>query len=205
MTQKPRETRYVRELAAAKLPAGAGRKASVAIERIEVKKDKQVKLRFSSWQGSRMQARPLDLTEEELLPLFDAALRAGVFSEQFMRDLGGLLASARAPDEPAAPAQPTTDLEKVQAHFHDLIRSRAGDLLGNQASSLPQLSREEASEEEPAWFPVEGMHGGFKYWWDPASSRLRLMSESWSRIAAGSGRLHEVTPSGARLLGEGFV
>jgi hypothetical protein len=205
MTQKLRETRYVRELAAAKLPAGAGGKASIAIERLEVKKDKQVKIRFSSWQGARMQARPLDLTEEELLPLFDAALRGGVFSEQFMRDLGGVLASARAPDEQPAPAQPTTDLEKVQTHFHDLIRSRAGDLLGDQASSLPQLSRDEASEEEPAWLPVEGMHGGFKYWWDPASSGLRLMSESWSRVAAGSGQLHEITPTGARLLAEGFV
>jgi hypothetical protein len=204
MTQKLRETRYVRELAAAKLPIGTRAKASVAIERIEVKKDKQVKLRFSSWQGARMQAQPLDLTEDELLPLFDAALRAGVFSDEFIRDLGGLLASARAPVQ-AVPAPPTTDLEKIQGHFHDLIRSRAGDLLGDQASSLPQLSREQASEEEPAWFPVEGMHGGFKYWWDSSSPGLRLMSESWSRVAAGSGQLHEVTPTGARLLGEGFV
>jgi hypothetical protein len=204
MTQKPRETRYVRELAVAKLPAGAGRKASVAIERIEMKKDQQVKLRFSSWQGARMQARPLELTEEDLLPLFDAALRAGVFSDQFIRDLGGLLASARAPVQPV-PTPPASDLEQIQAHFHDLIRSRAGDLLADQASNLPQLSTERASEEDPAWFPVEGMHGGFKYWWDPSSSGLRLMSESWSRVAAGSGQLHEVTPSGARLLGEGFV
>jgi hypothetical protein len=204
MTQKLRETRYVRELAAAKLPTGARGKAAVAIERIEMKKDKQVKLRFSSWQGTRMQAQPLDLTEEELLPLFDAALRAGVFSDEFIRDLGGLLASARTPVQ-AVPAPPTTDLEKIQGHFHDLIRSRAGDLLGDPASSLPQLSRERASEEEPAWFPVEGMHGGFKYWWDSSSPGLRLMSESWSRVAAGSGQLHEVTPTGARLLGEGFV
>jgi hypothetical protein len=43
MTQEPRGTRYVRELAAAKLPAGAGGKTWVAIERIEVKKDKPVK------------------------------------------------------------------------------------------------------------------------------------------------------------------
>lgn len=149
MTQKLRETRCVRELAAAKLPAGAGRKASVAIERIEVKRDKQVKVRFSSWQGARMQARPLDLTEEELLPLFDAALRAGVFSDQFIRDLGGLLASARAPAQAAPSPPPTTDLEKIQTNFHDLIRSRAGERLGDQASSLPQLSREQASEEEP--------------------------------------------------------
>jgi hypothetical protein len=158
MTQKPRETRSVRELAAAKLPAGAGGKASVAIERIEVKEEKRVKLRFSSWQGARLQARPLDLTEEELLPLFDAALRAGVFSDEFIRDLGGLLASVRAPVQ-AVPAPPTTDLEKIQAHLHDLIRSRAGNQLGDQASSLPRLSRERGLEEDPAWFPVEGCMG----------------------------------------------
>jgi hypothetical protein len=204
MTQKPRETRYVRELAAAKLPVGPGGKVSVAIERIHMKKADQVEIRFSSWQGTRMLPRPLGLPEEELLPLFDAALRAGVFSDRFIRDLGGLLASAMAPVEAAA-APSATDLEKIQAHFHNLIRSRAGDLIGAQASSMPQLSRERASEEEPAWFPVEGMHGGFKYWWDASSPGLRLMSESWSRVAAGSGHLHEITPTGARLLGEGFV
>jgi hypothetical protein len=49
------------------------------------------------------------------------------------------------------------------------------------------------------------MDGGFKYWWDDSAPGLRLMSESWSRAAPGSGQLHEITPSGASLLGEGFI
>jgi len=31
------------------------------------------------------------------------------------------------------------------------------------------------------------------------------MTESWSAAVAGSGQLHEVTATGSRLLGEGFV
>jgi hypothetical protein len=88
MTQKLRDTRHARELANAKLPSGPGRKSFAAIERIHVKKADQVEIRFSSWEGSRMLPRPLDLTEEELLPLLDAALRAGVFSETFIEALG---------------------------------------------------------------------------------------------------------------------
>jgi hypothetical protein len=84
---KPRETKYARELASAKLPSGTGGKSSVAIERLHVKQADQVKIRFSQWTGSRMMPKPLDLTEEELLPLFDAAMRAGVFSDAFTQGL----------------------------------------------------------------------------------------------------------------------
>ena len=126
-----------------------------------------------------------------------------MFSATFTQGLRSVLAGTDAPAEPAAST--ATDLEKVQAHFHTLIRSRAGDRIGDQASSLPELSKEDGSEEKPAWFPVDGMDGGFKYWWDAAASGLRLMSESWSRRVAGSGQLHEITAAGARLLGEGFV
>ena len=31
------------------------------------------------------------------------------------------------------------------------------------------------------------------------------MSKSWSRGAPVSGQLHEITPNGASLLGEGFI
>jgi hypothetical protein len=85
---KPRETKYARELASAKLPSGLGGKPSVAFER---------------------------------LPLLDAAMHAGVFSDAFTQGL------------------------------------------------------------------------------------RRLVSESWSRAAPGSGQLHEITPQGASLLGEGFI
>jgi hypothetical protein len=201
---KPRETKYARELASAKLPSGPGGKSSVAIERLHVKQANQVKIRFSQWTGSRMMPKPLDLPEEELLPLLDAAMRAGVFSDAFTQGLRRMVSEAGPPVDLAA-AGPDADLEKVQAHFHALIRSRAGTALGAQAASLPRLSRAAPSEAEPGWLAVDGMDGGFKYWWDDSAPGLRLMSESWSRAAPGSGQLHEITPNGASLLGEGFI
>lgn len=141
MTQRLRDTRYARELAAAKLSSGPGGKTFVGIERIHVKQTDQIEIRFSSWEGTRMLPRALDLPEEELLPL-EAALRAGVFTETFARGLRSVVAGMGAPPDPAA-ASTTTDLEKVQAHFHTLIRSRAGDRVGDEASSLPVLSKTE--------------------------------------------------------------
>lgn len=199
MTQKLRETRFLRELAVAKLPAGG--KAFAAVERIYVKKTKREEIRFSLWQGARMQAKPLGLPEAELLSLLRTGLEAGVFSDDFIGGLREALGGA----PPAARAAPATDLDRVQAHFHELIRARAGERLGAEGVSLPTLAKGRGTEEEPIEFPVSGMSGGFKYWWDVSSPALRLMSESWSRTVPGSGQLHEVTPTGARLLGEGFV
>jgi hypothetical protein len=204
MTQPLRDTRYARELATAKLPSGPGGKSFVAIERIFVKQTDQVEIRFSGWEGSRMMPRPLDLPEDELLPLMRAALSAGVFSEAFVQSLRSLVTELGGSSEPKV-SQESTELERVQAHFHDLIRSRAGDLVRKHSISLPSLVVGVGTDDDPAWFPIEGMHGGFKYWWDAATSGLRLMTESWSDVVVGSGQLHEVTPAGARLLGEGFV
>jgi hypothetical protein len=203
MTQPLRDTKYARELATAKLPSGSTGNSYVAIERIFVKQMEQVEIRFSCWEGSRMMPRALDLPEDELLPLIRAAIREGVFSEAFMESLRGLVGELT-DSEPEIPRD-LTDLDRVQAHFHALIRSRAGDLLREHAKNLPTLAVDVAREDDPVLFPIEGMQGGFKYWWDPTSSGLRLMTESWSGVVAGSGQLHEITPSGARLLGEGFV
>jgi hypothetical protein len=207
MPSKPRDTRLTRELAAARLPSGSG---SVAVERIEVKKTGREEIRFSRWEGARMMPRPLALSEDELLPLLEAGLREGVFSEALVSGLRRALSgSSASPASPARPqvAEPTAagDMGRIERHFHELIRSRAGDRLGPLGSSLPRLTPTSGTEDEPAWFPVEGIDGGFKYWWDPSAPGLRLMSESWSRQAAGSGQLHEVTPAGARLLAEGFI
>jgi hypothetical protein len=204
MTPPLRDTRYAREIASAKLPSGPRGKSFVAIERIFVKKAKQEEIRFSLWEGSRMMPRPLDLPEQELLPLLQAAIGAGVFSEAFVDDLRAALNGVGNRSQPAA-LEDLTDLERVQAHFHELMRARAGDALRAHPGSLPSLAVGVGTEEEPGWFPIHGMNGGFKYWWDAATSGLRLMAESWSETVAGSGQLHEVTPAGARLLGEGFV
>jgi hypothetical protein len=204
MTQPLRDTRYARELATAKLPSGPSGNSFVAIERIFVKQAEQVEIRFSLWEGSRMMPRPLDLPEDELLPLMRVAIHAGVFSEAFVESLRTLVGELGKGSAPKV-AQELTDLERVQAHFHDLIRSRAGDLVREHSTSLPSLTVGVGTDDEPAWFPIEGMHGGFKYWWDATTSGLRLMTESWSSAVTGSGQLHEITPAGARLLGEGFV
>ena len=203
MTRSLRDTKYARELATAKLPSGPSGSAFVAIERIYIKQADQVEIRFSRWEGSRMMPRPLGLPEEELLPLLSAALRAGVFSEAFTEGLR-VVVNAVSSTAPGGVAGPATELERVQAHFHALIRSRAGDLI-REHPNLPMLTAGAGTQDEPLWFPIEGMSGGFKYWWDTAAAGLRLMTESWSRVVAGSGQLHEITPAGARLLGEGFV
>jgi hypothetical protein len=205
MPSKPRDTKLTRELAAAKLPSGTSGKGSVAIERLQVKKDDRVEIRFSRWEGTRMMPRALSLPEEELLPLLEAGIREGVFSDQFTGQLRRALGGATPDAGKTTESRPAGDLARIEGHFHDLIRARAAGRLGEQASSLPRLEAGTGTEDEPVWFPVDGMDGGFKYWWDSSAQGPRLMSESWSRTVAGSGQLHEVTPDGSRLLAEGFV
>jgi hypothetical protein len=88
MTLPLRDTKYARELATARLPSGPGGTSYAAIERILVTQTGQIEVRFSLWQGSRMMPRPLDLPEDELLPLLRAACQAGVFSEAFPGSAG---------------------------------------------------------------------------------------------------------------------
>jgi len=65
------------------------------IERLWVKDAAQEEIRFSWWKnlgnGDQMMERPLDVPEDELLDLFRGGLSAGVFSEDFTRQLTGLL------------------------------------------------------------------------------------------------------------------
>src|SRR5438045_8183023 len=138
MTQPRRDTRYAREIATAKRPSGQDGKCFVAIERIFVRQAEQIEIRFSSWEGSRMLPRPLDLPEAELFPLMRAAIEAGVLSEAFLDKLRHLLGGVgKGPDQAAT--RELTELDRVQAHFHDLMRSRAGDQLREYSASLPSL------------------------------------------------------------------
>ncbi len=204
MTEPLRNTKYAKEIATAKLPSGSSKKSFVAIERIFVKEAKQIEIRFSLWEGSKLMPRALDLPEDELLSLMSAAIRAGVLSPEFTTGLRRAL-NELAPGAADGVSKDASELDRIQAHFHQLIRSRAGDSIGDDGVALPTLEVGAGTQDDPIWFPIDGMHGGFKYWWDTSAKRLRLMTESWSRVAAGSGQLHEVTASGASLLGEGFV
>jgi len=96
-------------------------------------------------------------------------------------------------------------LQAIQDHFHEVIRSRAGDLVDEHKLILPDLGELFASDEPRAWFPIPGMYGGFSYWLEEDDSGVHLVSESWCRVAEGSGQRHIITAGGYELVDEGFV
>jgi hypothetical protein len=83
-----RDTPYATELATADLNG-------CRIERLHVKEQDQDEIRFSWWVDGRMANRPLDLPENELLPLLRLAIEQGVFTEAFLRDLHSMLYDVR--------------------------------------------------------------------------------------------------------------
>lgn len=83
-----RETGYAKEVATADING-------CRIERIIVKEFGQPEIRFSWWKDGRFQTRPLDLSEQELLPLVEEAIRQGVFSEWFLQKLHSALYNTR--------------------------------------------------------------------------------------------------------------
>ncbi|HIY23180.1 MAG TPA: hypothetical protein H9837_02565 [Candidatus Brachybacterium merdigallinarum] len=54
---------------------------------------------------------------------------------------------------------------------------------------------------ETLWVPYPGMYGGFSL----SVHRGRLVVESWSRVAGGSGQAHVITEGGCVMVEEGFV
>jgi len=100
---------------------------------------------------------------------------------------------------------PSDTLCAIERHFHALIRQRAGTLIDEHGLQLPNLSELLGASESKAWFPIPGMYGGFRYWLEGQGADTRLITESWCRIADGSGQRHEVTVAGSRLVEEGFV
>lgn len=96
-------------------------------------------------------------------------------------------------------------LDRIQAHFDELIRARARDIEPLPEFAPPRLQIPLPRKEEPAWFPVPGMYGGFAYWFEGSDAALRLVTESWCRVVEGSGQRHEITEDGCRLVEEGFV
>jgi hypothetical protein len=96
-------------------------------------------------------------------------------------------------------------LLKLQQHFHTVIRGRAARLVEEHALRLPELEPLLEMVEQRIWFAVPGMYGGFGYRLERAGEEPLLVAESWSRVVGGSGQRHEITPSGSRLVAEGFV
>lgn len=87
-----RDTPYAREIATADL-------AGNRIERLYVKSQDQEEIRFSRWKDGNMANRPLDLPEEELLPLLELAMSEGVFTDKFLSDLQTALDGHRKTEE----------------------------------------------------------------------------------------------------------
>lgn len=98
-------------------------------------------------------------------------------------------------------------IQAIQNHFHALIRERSRGLADEHGLALPEIVSLFSTRDpkQRAWLPVPGMYGGFTYWAAGSGPAARLMVESWSRVVEGSGQRHEVTPSGYRLIDEGFV
>jgi hypothetical protein len=96
-------------------------------------------------------------------------------------------------------------LLKIQAHFHQAIRSRIDEPLPNHNLRLPELEPLLELKEPAMWFPVPGMAGGFSYKLVQTGVNAKLVSDSWSRMADGSGQRHEITSRGWKLTDEGFV
>jgi hypothetical protein len=83
-----RDTTYATELATAEVN-------DCRIERLHVKGEGQDEIRFSWWPDGKMANRPLDLPEGLLLDLFRKAIEAGVFSDEFLRNLHSVLYDTR--------------------------------------------------------------------------------------------------------------
>jgi hypothetical protein len=80
MPQPLRDTDYATEIA-------TGRFEDYRIERIHVKRLDRPEIRFSWWKNAQLMPKPLDVTEDELLPLMQNAMREGVFTRSFLQQL----------------------------------------------------------------------------------------------------------------------
>ena len=99
----------------------------------------------------------------------------------------------------------SSDLTRVQELFHGLIRARTRGGGINAPRSLPMIATARGTKEKPAWFPIDGMYGGFSYWIEFEDGEPRLHSESWCRIEGGSGQYHVITSNEVHLVEDGFV
>jgi hypothetical protein len=77
-----RDTYNATELATAILPY-KDEVHECRLERIFVKEDNQEEIRFSWWENGNIVPRPPDLSERELLRLFEQAIANRIFTTEF--------------------------------------------------------------------------------------------------------------------------
>jgi hypothetical protein len=96
-------------------------------------------------------------------------------------------------------------LLKVQSHFHVVIRRRVDELVQEHQLQLPELEPLLELDDAEMWFPVPGMYGGFSYRLETFGVNAKLVTESWCRVAGGSGQRHKINSRGRQLDAVGFV
>lgn len=165
----------------------------------------------SSWFAPLHQAAhggaPVDVVEElisrgawRLLRAQNGELPLDVARRKERRHLYGIL-EAELKHDVAADV-----VAAIQDRFHEVILGRVRVIEDLPSLRLPEV---EVLLEFPhghgIWFPVPGMYGGFTYRLAADRAVAKLVTESWCRVAGGSGQRHEITPSRADLVTEGFV
>lgn len=96
-------------------------------------------------------------------------------------------------------------IKQIEASFHNLINERANKLIIKYNIKLPQLNSKQINLSKKMYFPIDGMYGGFSYWFELKNDNLELISESWCRVVGGSGQRHTINEDGYKLTDEGFV
>lgn len=107
----------------------------------------------------------------------------------------------------------------IERHLHAVIREHesAWEALHEYAIPLPSLITLLKASAEELWesnirivdnetggdwfYPVPGLHGGFRLSWVAAEPEPKLQSRSFSRILDGYGESHEITASGPVYIG----
>jgi hypothetical protein len=162
-------------------------------------------LHQAAWQGA-----PRDVVEELLrrgalrsLAAHDGRTAYDVAQQRGHQQLLDLLAP---PTSPLSPDR-IASLDLGLAEVIDGRLAGAGGIAASYGKPLreclryPPVGVLHEPEGQRVWFPVPEMYGGF-------SVRLLqgyLFTESWIRVAGGSGQAHVITHEGSVLVDEGFV
>jgi hypothetical protein len=90
-----RDTDYAKEIATVRIadPSGSGHESRM--ERLFIKAKGEEEIRFSWWTNGFMQARPLDLPENELAQLVGEGIAKGVLSPSFLTKVNEVLAGRK--------------------------------------------------------------------------------------------------------------
>ena len=156
-------------------------------------------LQWRSWEQvlDALEAYPW----RSLIPLLASAAYADMLHAAFRKQA----VTGRTGDHWERLFTQTAPIRTIERHLHELMRLRAGNLIEEHGVVLPGLTAPADAIDDPEWFPIPGMYGGFSCRWAGESSEPTLVVESWSRVVEGSGQRHHITVGACTLVDEGFV